>query len=315
VNDAFLANRRLLFTIAYEMLGSVADAEDVVQDAWVRWSRVDHDAVADPRGYLVRITSRLALNRLRDARARREAYVGPWLPEPLLTEPDPADQVTQALLRTESLSMALLVLLETLSPLERAVFVLHDVFGLPYPEIARAVRRRPGAVRQTGHRAREHIKSGRPRFPADAAERRAVTERFLTACYTGDLAALLDLLAPDVVLLADGGGKAKAALRPVCGADRVARLLVALPGQISDVTVAPALINGSLGVIGHTPRGPDFAGLIDLRGGKITQIFLIRNPDKLTGVTLPPPNTIRTGLQEPSGRPPDGPPTEGEAAP
>src|SRR5580692_5422587 len=208
--EAFLAHRNLLFTVAYEMLGSAADAEDVLQETWLRWAGVDLGGVRDFRAYLVRITARQALARLRTLGRRRESYVGPWLPEPLLTAPDVAEDVELA----ESVSMAMLLVLETLTPTERAVFVLRDVFGLEYDEIGEAVAKSPAAVRQIAHRARAHVAARRPRGVVSAAQTRSAIEAFQGAIETGDLQRLLDMLAPDVVLLGDGGGVVQAVVRP-----------------------------------------------------------------------------------------------------
>ncbi len=220
MSDAFEEHRGLLFTVAYEMLGSVADAEDVLQESWLRWDKVDRDEVRDPRAYLVRIVTNQALNRMRSLQRRRETYVGPWLPEPLATTPDVADDVELA----DSVSMAMLVVLETLTPVERAVFVLREVFGFGYDEIASATDATPTAVRQTASRARKHVQARRPRVtePPDGIE---VTERFLAAVKTGDVQQLLDVMSPDVVLVTDGGGAKQAALRPIHGADKVAALV------------------------------------------------------------------------------------------
>ena len=215
--EAFVAYRNLLFTVAYEMLGSAADAEDVLQETWLRWAGVDLGAVRDQRAYLVRITTRQALDRLRTLRRRRESYVGPWLPEPLLTAPDVAEDIELA----ESVSMAMLLVLETLTPTERAVFVLREVFDLEYDEIAEAVGKTPAAVRQVAHRARAHVAARRPRGGVSPAETRGALQAFQRAIETGDLQNLLDMLAPDVVLLSDGGGVVQAVVRPIVGADRV----------------------------------------------------------------------------------------------
>ena len=227
--EAFVAHRNLLFTVAYEMLGSAADAEDVLQETWLRWAGVDLDTVRDQRAYLVRITTRQALTRLRTLGRRKESYVGPWLPEPLLTAPDVAEDVELA----DSVSMAMLLVLETLTPTERAVFVLREVFDLDYDEIAEAVDKSPAAVRQIAHRARAHVAARRPRGVVSPAETRDALEAFQRAVETGDLQGLLDILAPDVVLLGDGGGVKQAVLRPVVGADKVARLLAAGLGRIA----------------------------------------------------------------------------------
>src|SRR5215208_141098 len=220
----FGEHRDLLVGVAYRILGSVTDAEDTVQEAWIRWSGVDHSEVADPLAFLVRVTTRLAIDRLRRAKVRRESYVGPWLPEPVLTGYDVAEDVALA----ESVSMAMLVVLETLSPLERAVFVLREAFGMPYAEIGEVVGRKEEAVRQLARRARDHVQERRSRFEADQTEQRRVTERFLEATSSGDLEALMGVLAPGVMLVADGGGRAIAPRRPVRGAQKVARFLLAV---------------------------------------------------------------------------------------
>jgi RNA polymerase sigma-70 factor (TIGR02957 family) len=290
---AFEQHRRLLFTVAYQMLGSVADAEDVVQDAWLRWSATDRAEVADPRAYLVRITSRLALDRLGSARRRRESYVGPWLPEPLLTAssavagaappPDPDD----AAVLGEQVSLALLVVLETLSPAERAVFVLREVFGLPAAEVAAVLGRSEAAVRQTAHRAREHVRARQPRFDTDRSTQRLATERFLAACAGGDVEALLAALAPDVVLVSDGGGRAKAALRPIVGAGKVARFLLATTAQglsIPGLHVEIAEVNGAPGVVAWVGGAPFMTISLLLVDGLVQQVLVVRNPEKLTGL-------------------------------
>ncbi|MFD4429285.1 sigma-70 family RNA polymerase sigma factor, partial [Nocardia sp. NPDC058497] len=214
--EAFVAHRNLLFTVAYEMLGSAADAEDVLQETWLRWVDVDQAEIRDQRAYLVRITTRQSLTRLRTLGRRKETYVGPWLPEPLLTTPDIAEDVELA----DSVSMAMMLVLETLAPVERAVFVLREVFDLAYDEIAAAVDKTPAAVRQIAHRARAHVAARRPRGVVSSAESKHALEAFGRAVETGDLQGLLDLLAPDIVLLADGGGVVKAVVRPIVGGGR-----------------------------------------------------------------------------------------------
>ncbi|TQJ85456.1 RNA polymerase sigma-70 factor [Streptomyces sp. SLBN-31] len=285
---AFQQYRSLIFSVAYRILGTAADAEDAVQDAWLKWSAADRSEVADQRSYLTRIVSNLAMERLRSTRHRRETYVGPWLPEPILTGPDTADDVATA----DSVSMALLVVLETLSPLERAVFVLKEVFAFSHAEIAEAVERSEPAVRQAAHRAREHVQARRPRFAADRARQRDVTERFFAATAGGDINTLMELLSPDVTLWTDGGGKVRQALEPVVGSKTVARWFAALgtatyqgiePGRMrSELT----WINGGPGVIF---RGPDrvIATLtLDVDPeGRITTIHNVANPDKLHAVT------------------------------
>ena len=231
-SDSFARHRSLLFTVAYEMLGSASDAEDVVQETWLRWAGVDHSTVRDHRAYLVRIVTRQALNRLRSLARRREEYVGEWLPEPLVTSPDVADDVELA----ESVSIAMLTVLETLAPTERAVFVLREVFDTPYDEIGEAVGKSPAAVRQIAHRARDHVAARRPRVAVSATEQQAAVDQFLAAVMHGDLQGLLDVLAPDVVVIADGGGFAAAARRPIEGAERVAAFLM-LAARNADLEV------------------------------------------------------------------------------
>jgi RNA polymerase sigma-70 factor (ECF subfamily) len=281
--EPFDRHRRLLFGVAYQMLGSVADAEDVVQDAWLRWSAADRADVEDDRAYLVTITSRLALDRLGSARARREAYVGPWLPEPLLTEEGPEDAVELG----EQVSLALLVVLETLSPVERAVFVLREVFGLPAAEVAAALGRSEAAVRQLAHRAREHVEARRPRFDTDRRAQREVTERFLAAAVGGDVESLLAALAPGVVLVSDGGGRVKAARRPIEGADKVARFLAAigpLGAEVPGLRVDVAEVNGAPAVLAWTDEGPFMALQLVVVDGLVEQVFYIGNPEKLRGI-------------------------------
>ena len=278
---AFVAHRNLLFTVAYEMLGSAADAEDVLQETWLRWAGVDLGTVRDQRAYLVRITTRQALSRLRTLRRRKESYVGPWLPEPLLTAPDVAEDVELA----ESVSMAMLLVLETLGPTERAVFVLREVFGLEYDEIAGAVGKSAAAVRQIAHRARAHVAARRPRGVVSAAETRGALEAFQRAIETGDLQGLLDMLAPDVVLLGDGGGVVQAVVRPIVGAGRVARLLaIGLPRIGGQVSVEPVQINGSPALIIRLNGEIDDVVAVRIDDGLITGLYVVRNPEKLSRV-------------------------------
>ena len=294
---AFDRHRRLLFTVAYQMLGSVADAEDAVQDAWLRWSATDRAGVADPRAYLVQIATRLALDRLNSARSRRETYVGPWLPEPLLTgaaaiavaSAPSAPEPPEAAELGEQVSLAVLVVLETLSPTERAVFVLREVFGMTVAEVAAAVNRSEPAVRQLAHRAREHVHARRPRFDTDARTQRQVTEQFFAACAGGDVDALLATLAPDVLLTSDGGGKVKAALRPIAGADKVSRFVVAIaaaglaiPGLRTEVTE----VNGQAGIVGWIGTDPLMAICPVVADGRIEQVLIMVNPDKLAGLAV-----------------------------
>jgi RNA polymerase sigma-70 factor (ECF subfamily) len=275
--DAFVAHRNLLFTIAYEMLGSAADAEDVLQETWLRWSGVDLEVVENQRAYLVRITTRLALTRLRTLRRRKESYVGPWLPEPLLTTPDVAENVELA----ESVSMAMLLVLETLSPTERAVFVLRDVFGLEYDEIAAAVEKNPAAVRQIAHRARGHVAARRPRQVVSPAETRGALGAFQRAVETGDLQRLLDILAPDVVLLTDGGGVVQAAVVPLVGFDRVTEALLRIATEVS---LRSAEVNGYPALLVCVGDAVDTVLAIHVEGGSITGLYAVRNPEKLARI-------------------------------
>ena len=290
----FDEHRELLVSVGYRVLGSVSDAEDAVQEAWLRWSGVDHSEIVNPRAFLVRVITRLAIDRLRRAKARRESYVGPWLPEPVLTAPDVAEDVALA----ESISMAMLVVLETLSPLERAVFVLREAFGMPYAEIAEILGRKEEAVRQLALRAREHVQERRSRFEADQAAQRRVTERFLEATSSGDLETLMRVLAPGVTLVADGGGRALAPRRPVRGAEKVARFLVAVATEERtarflrsvgaepslDVRVHLAQINGGPGIVVAVGGRPISALVLDVADGLVRTIHLVANPEKLAGV-------------------------------
>ncbi|GAA0911294.1 RNA polymerase sigma-70 factor [Nonomuraea longicatena] len=282
--------RPLLTGVAYRVLGSMADAEDVVQEAWLRWSDVDQREVADPRAYLTRVTTRLAVDRLRWARSRREAYVGPWLPEPVSTVPDVADQAVLS----DSVELAMLVVLETLSPLERAVFVLREAFGLPFAEIAEVIGRAEPATRQLARRARDHVQERRPRFETDAGERRRITERFLAAAGGGDLADLIALLSADVSLVADGGGKVRAPLRVLHRPEKVARFLASIataegvrkftasagvPTEVAEVRIAD--VNGGPAVVvAHGERVLAALSLV-IVAGRIQTVYLIANPEKL----------------------------------
>jgi RNA polymerase sigma-70 factor (TIGR02957 family) len=287
VASVFDEHRGLLVSVAYRVLGSVTDAEDAVQEAWIRWSGVDHSEVADPLAFLVRVTTRLAIDRLRRAKVRRESYVGPWLPEPILTRQDPAEDAAMA----ESVSMAMLVVLETLSPLERAVFVLREAFGMPHAEIADVLGRREEAVRQLARRAREHVRERRTRFDADRTEQRRVTERFLEATTDGDLEALMEVLSSGVTLVADGGGRALAPRRPVRGAHKVAQFLVAIVDEeqtarflksvgfepSSQLSVHLAQVNGETGVVITAGDEPISALVMDVSEGLVRTIRLVAN--------------------------------------
>jgi RNA polymerase sigma-70 factor (ECF subfamily) len=277
--EAFLAHRNLLFTVAYEMLGSAADAEDVVQETWLRWAGVDLGTVRDPRAYLVQVTTRQALGRLRTLGRRKESYIGPWLPEPLLTVPDVAEDAELA----DSVSLAMLLVLETLTPAERAVFVLREVFDVPYDEIAEAVSKSPAAVRQIAHRARAHVAARRPRGPASPAEASAALAAFQRATETGDLQDLLDILAPDVVFLGDGGGIVQAVRVPVAGATKVGRLLaVALERIAATASLEPAQVNGYPALVLRLDGEVDSVITVRMDDGLITGLYAVRNPEKLS---------------------------------
>ncbi|MFI9583300.1 RNA polymerase sigma-70 factor [Streptomyces sp. NPDC052236] len=285
--DVFEEHRPVLTGVAYRMLGRVADAEDVVQDAWLRWSAAERADVLDPRGYLVRITTRLAIDRLRQLQSRREAYVGPWLPEPIATDfgstaPDAAERAVLA----ESVSFALLVVLESLSPLERAVFVLREAFGFPYAEIATTLDRSEAAVRQLAGRARRHVDERKPRYDVDPAECRDLTERFLAAASGGDLEELLSLLSPDVQLVGDSGGKAKAPMHVIKGADKVGRFLHAVTQEtIPELGIRFVELNGAPALLFLSAGKLDSVFQMEVRDGRIQRINIVRNPDKLTALT------------------------------
>jgi RNA polymerase sigma-70 factor (ECF subfamily) len=278
VTDPFVTHRSLLFTVAYEVLGSAVDAEDVVQETWLRWVDVDQSEVRDPRAYLVQMVTRQALNRVRTLARRREDYVGEWLPEPVLTSPDVADDVVLA----ESVSMAMLTVLETLEPTGRAVFVLREVFEMPYEEIAEAVDKSPAAVRQIAHRAREHVAARRPRVQVSPTEQQAAVERFVAALDSGDIQSLLDVLAPDVLMAADGGGRVAAFREPVQGAERVASLLTAFARVALGAEVRVVPVNGAPAIRIDRDGELDTVLSMSVEAGRITRIYAMRNPEKLT---------------------------------
>jgi RNA polymerase sigma-70 factor (TIGR02957 family) len=280
--DPFVAHRSLLFTVAYEMLGSAADAEDVLQESWLRWAEVDHSQVRDPRAYLIRVVTRQALNRLRTLSRSREDYVGEWLPEPLLTSPDVAEDVELA----ESVSIAMLTVLETLGPTERAVFVLREVFEMPYGEIAEAIGKSAAAVRQIARRAREHVATRRPRVQVSRSEQQAVVERFLLALRTGQLQELMELMAPDVVLITDGGGLVAAARVPIHGAERVAKLLARANRVAGAFQTTTVWLNGA--PAGRLEIGGQLATVsMVVENGRVTRIYGMANPQKLTRLDEP----------------------------
>jgi RNA polymerase sigma-70 factor, ECF subfamily len=280
--DPFVAHRSLLFTVAYEMLGSAADAEDVLQESWLRWAAVDQAEVSDPRAYLIRVVTRQALNQMRTLSRRREDYVGEWLPEPLLTSPDVAEDVELA----ESVSMAMLTVLETLEPTERAVFVLHQVFDMPYSEIAEAIGKSAAAVRQIAWRAREHVAARRPRVRVSRSEQQAVVDRFLTALRTGQLLELMEVLAPDVVLVADGGGLVPAARTSIYGAEQVAKLLARADRSTGGLSAMPVWLNGAPAF--RVEIGGQLAAVsLVVENGRVTRIYAVANPQKLTRLDQP----------------------------
>lgn len=282
----FEQHRSVLVGAAYRILGSRVEAEDVVQEAWIRWSGVDHDTVEEPRAYLLTVTSRLALNRMRHLATRREAYVGPWLPEPVASEPDPRTDGAASAQLADEVSMAMLIVLESLSPLERAAFVLTEVFGMAAPEVAEALDRSPAAVRQLVHRARSHVEARQPRQVVDTERHRQVTERFLAAAGGGDVEALLELLAPDVVLVTDGGGIKRAALRPIHTAAKVVRWLLGVLGKPEAETFVPdlRLVNGELAIVLSDEHGVDSVIFLTVEDDRITALHSIRNPEKLGAV-------------------------------
>jgi RNA polymerase sigma-70 factor (ECF subfamily) len=287
--ERFTLLRPLLFTIAYEILGSATEADDVLQDSYLRWADVDLATVRDTKSYLAQVVTRQALNALRASARRREDYVGPWLPEPLLL--DGSDGAADVVL-AESVSMAMLVLLETLGPDERAVFVLRDVFGFDYDDIAGAVGKSVVTVRQVAHRAREHVRARRTRYrPVDPAQTARITERFMTAAADGDLEGLLAMLAPNATWTADSGGKATAARHPVVGADKVAAMVVGLfrmgPQMLPDLRIETVTCNGAPAVVAYSADRIEGVFLIEIDEEKITNFYVIRNPDKLAAAAIP----------------------------
>jgi RNA polymerase sigma factor (sigma-70 family) len=278
----FTEHRDLIFAIAYNLIGSVADTEDVLQETWLSWAGAARDQVANARAYLVRIAVNEALARL--TRRRREVYVGPWLPEPLLTQADFVDHA----LRAESVSLAMMVVLETLTPLERAVFVLHDVFGYDHAEIATTLGRTRAAVRQLAHRARTHVRDRHVRYRPESRTQQAATERFLAAALGGDLAALLDMLAPDVAMWSDAGGHRSAARRVIRGRDKVLRLIASAVDRLpAALTVRYLDVNGGPAAVLFAGEAPYAVIVVDLRPGddRVRGIYGVTNPDKLLGLS------------------------------
>ena len=283
--ERFMLLRPLLFTIAYEILGSTTESDDVLQDSYLRWAQIDLSTVHDTKSYLARLVTRQALNALRAGARRREDYVGPWLPEPLLLEEQDA---SADVVLAESVSMAMLVLLETLGPDERAVFVLREVFGFDYGEIAEAVDKPAATVRQIAHRAREHVHARRRRFaPVDPEQNARITAEFMAAVASGDVQTVMSMLAPDVAWTADSGGKASAARRPVIGADKVARAVVGLVGrgmQLPDVRVETVICNAAPALLIYQADRLEGVFTVEIVDGKISNFYAMRNPDKLAAV-------------------------------
>ncbi len=283
--DVDPGERERLFRLAYRMLGRAGEAEDAVQETFLRWAAADQAAIENPSAWLTTVCTRVCLDTLRSARWRREHYVGPWLPEPVLTSGEPDDPVVLA----ESVSMAFLVVLESLSPLERVAFVLHDIFDYSYDEVAAILQRSPAAVRQITSRARRHVAERPTRFERDADRRAAVGDAFLDACMGADLDRLLGLLAPDVTFVADSGGVAAAPRQPVEGADRVARLLLALAAQIRPGTELRRVeVNAMPGIVAVVDGRVDTVISLDVVDGRITAVRVVRNPEKLQAVEIFP---------------------------
>jgi RNA polymerase sigma-70 factor, ECF subfamily len=284
--DTFEEQRRRLVGISYRILGSFVEADDVVQDAWLRWSATDVATVRNPAAFLTTVVTRLSLDRLRTLKARREVYAGPWLPEPVAADADPETAAELA----DSLSMALLVVLETLSPLERAAFVLREVFSEPYAVVAEVIGRDEAAVRQLVHRARQHVDAGAARYRADRATHDEVVSRFLAACQTADLDALLAVLAPDVLLVSDAGGVGKAPPRPIAGEEKVARFLIAVTTKVEPgTTVGLEVFNGQLGLVARLNGRATTALAFAVAEQQVQTMHLLANPEKLAALDAPIP--------------------------
>ncbi len=285
----FGMHRRRLLGVSYRVLGSVVDAEDVLQEAWFRWAGTDPAVIENPEAFLTTVVTRLSLDRLRRVKARREVYAGPWLPEPVTADLDPRNGDPEAAVElADSLSLALLVVLETLSPLERAAFVLREVFGESYPAVAAMLDREEPTVRQLVHRARQRVEAGRTRYRADRATHAAVVRRFMAACQSADLDGLLAVLAPDVVIISDGGGMARAPKRPVHGRDKVARLMLGiLPRALPGTTMSFEIFNGQLGIVARLDGRATGALAVSVSDGTVQSLYLIANPTKLTALDQP----------------------------
>ena len=287
--EDFERHRSLLFSIAYRMLGSVADAEDIVQDAYLRWQKAPETEVRSPKSYLSAVVTRLSIDRLRSARAWREEYVGPWLPEPLISER--AEDIGDPTELNECLSMAFLVLLESLNPVERAVFLLREVFDYDYEEISRIVGKSEDNCRQIAHRARQSVAARRPRFERSPEEEERLTRRFLEACTSGDMEGLVSLLSEDVTLWSDGGGKVAAAPYPIQGPERVARFLLGVLRTVPPGFYArPVRVNGGPGAVGYVDGRPTGVVALDVADGRLRGVRIVVNPEKLR--TIPRPHRI-----------------------
>lgn len=285
--DGFERHRARLFGLAYRMLGGVADAEDIVQDAYLRWRATDRAGVANPDAYLSRIVTNMCLDQMRSARARRETYIGPWLPEPLIA--DDRDPPGHAVEVAHDVSVALMLALERLSPLERAAFLLHDVFDQPFDSIGETLGRSAAACRQLAARARSHVRAARPRHVVSADEGARIVSAFSAAIRDGDLDGLRGMLAADATLYSDGGGRIAAALHPIHGADRITRFFIGVARKFGNrfPPARPATVNGLPGAISADPDGNKQAIAFDIADGRIVAIYLQRNPEKLGHVVLP----------------------------
>ncbi|MGA7730138.1 MAG: RNA polymerase sigma-70 factor [Chloroflexia bacterium] len=284
--DTFNSYRPLLFSIAYRMLASAADAEDILQEAYLRWEHASEDEVRSPKSYLSTIVTRLSIDHLRKEKARREVYVGPWLPEPLMTSYNP--DLTRTVELAESLSMAFLLLLETLGPVERAVFLLREVFDYDYSEIAHIVGKSESNCRQVVRRAQHHLRERRPRFPVSREHQEQMIRSFILATTQGDMQGLVNLLTDDITFISDGGGKAQAALNPIYGADRVVRFIFGIVAKLRatpNVSVSVSELNGQLGIITYVDDQPTATLTFTYEGDRISGIHSVVNPDKLHSIT------------------------------
>lgn len=298
--EVFEEHRSLLNGVAYRILGTAADAEDVVQEAWLRWARVSPDEVDNPRAYLVTVVSRLAIDRLRRASTQRESYVGEWLPEPVSDLPDAAERAELA----DSVEFALMVVLETLSPLERAVFVLHEAFQLPYAQIAQVIGRSEEATRQLARRARDHVRERRPRFEADRTARRRITERFLQACLEGDLDGLKGMLADDATMVSDSGGKARAPLRVLRSSNHIGRFLVSISQErnvtrflksvgleaVTELNMEVIEVNGGPAAVVSSEGAPLLLLALDVFEDRVQHVYLLVNPEKMSRLRVADPS-------------------------